>query len=82
MRSALTARHDTDNPNQPVLRWGMGMESFSTDCFSVHTTATASYEDVDGVTRRSVVGAFEFTTGSVEGAFSSTSVSTKFSFTE
>jgi hypothetical protein len=77
--ASLTAIHDTDNPNQPELRWGMELEGAG--CFDGLTTrTTATYKDEGGTTRSSQALTFELSSGFVQGAYTDTSVTTVFGF--
>ena len=78
--ASLTAVHDTDDPNQPVLRWGMNLGGAG--CFDgLSTRTTATYKGDGGTTRRSQALATDGpSSGFVEGAYTGTSVTTVFTW--
>ena len=77
----LEAEHNTDNAEQPLLIYGTGLNGPTADCQGFFRI-TATYKDESGTTRkvRSVAGGTSF--GSIEGAYSATSVSLTIDFTE
>jgi hypothetical protein len=79
--ASMQATHDTDDPNQPELGWTMGLGGSSTLCFENFTTlATATYKDVGGPTRRSQHFSPGLAAGTIQGAYTDTSVTTVFAF--
>jgi hypothetical protein len=76
----LTAVHDTDNPDQPVLSWttSMGGDEACRDDFEIFVAVT--YKDEAGTARSSQMYAESLTFGHISGAYTDTSVTTLFRF--
>jgi hypothetical protein len=78
---SLNVTHDTDEPNQPTLQWHLAVFG-DPQCDNVLISTTASYKDVDGITRRSRNLFITDGGGSVEGAYSSPTVTSSYEFFE
>jgi hypothetical protein len=76
----LTVVHDTDDGNQPALKWNLGLDG-DDECRDAYTTdTTASYKDGQGTARTTNVFALGLSVGDVRGAYTNTSVTTVLRF--
>jgi hypothetical protein len=80
--ATLGATHDTDDPNQPELRWGMGIVGGDVSLCqeALSTSSTATYKDEGGTTRTARFAASGVGVGAIQGAYDDTSVTTNFIF--
>jgi len=76
----LTAGHSTANPEQPRVDWStsMGGDPACRDDFELFTTVR--YEDEGGTTRTAQFTSESLSFGSINGAYTGTSVTTLFRF--
>ncbi len=73
--ASITARHDTDDPNQPKLIFSSSVGTFAPCINDVSTDVTATYRDSEGVKRTVNYSHLGTTQGSITGAYSATTVS-------
>src|SRR3954452_11916931 len=80
--ASISARHDTDDPNQPELIFSSLVGGVAPCINDVATEVTATYRDSEGVTRTVTYSHLGTTQGSITGAYTATTVSTRVSWSD
>src|SRR4051794_2926737 len=80
--ASISARHDTDDPNQPKLIFSSSVGGVASCINDVGTEVTATYRDSEGVTRTVTYRHAGTTQGSITGAYTATTVSARVSWSD